>query len=235
MHVFYIPEIKENLLTLSQEESRHCTKVLRLKQGDEVILTDGKGGWHKAMLAEPHPRACVVQITKRQEEQDKRPFHLHLAVAPTKNIARFEWLLEKATECGVDEITPVLCEHSERTVVKLPRLQKIMIASMKQALRSRLPVLNPEVNLDAFLEQDLPEKKFIAHCQGGEKQRFKELYEKGQDALVLIGPEGDFSPKEVGIAGSKGFEAITMGRHRLRTETAAMALCVEANFLNDLI
>ncbi len=235
MHVFYIPEIKDDLLTLNPEESRHCTKVLRLQEGDEVILTDGKGVWHKAALSEPHPKACVVQITKRQEQQFRRPFHLHMAVAPTKNIARFEWFLEKATECGVDEITPVFCEHSERNVVKLPRLQKIMIAAMKQALRPWLPVLNPALKLNDFLEQNPEGKKFIAHCQEGDKKPFRELYVPGQDVLILIGPEGDFSPEEVNTAGGKGFEAITMGQHRLRTETAALALCIEANFLNNLI
>ncbi len=235
MHVFYKPDIREGLLELDPEESRHCVKVLRMGPGDEVMITNGAGMSFRAVLAEAHPKACLVEVPAEGIASPGRPFSLHLAVAPTKNIDRFEWLLEKATECGVDQITPILCDNSERTVVKPERLEKILVAAMKQSQRSWLPILNPAQSLKSFLSIPFAGKKVVAHCAPGKKKRLEDCYAKGEDVLMLIGPEGDFSPEEIEYTMNKGFHAITIGDYRLRTETAALTLCIQANTLNGLL
>lgn len=222
------------MLILSQEESYHAVKVLRLRPGQQVVVTDGQGKWFEGELTEANARACVVNITRR-EEQLSRPFRLHMAVAPTKNIDRFEWFLEKATECGIDEITPVFCENSERHVIKPGRLEKLLVAAMKQSLRAYLPVLNPPVKLQDFLKKDAQGTKLIAHCGSGTRNNLQIVYAQGQDAVVLIGPEGDFSETEVKIALEAGYKPITLGDYRLRTETAAVTLCINLNFVNGLL
>lgn len=222
------------MLILSQEESHHAVKVLRLKPGQQVVVTNGQGKWFEGELTEANARACVVNITRR-EEQPPRPFHLHMAVAPTKNIDRFEWFLEKATECGIDEITPVFCENSERNNIKPERLEKLLVAAMKQSLRAFLPVLNPSVKLKDFLKKEMKGTKMIAHCGNGTRDNLLNVYVQGQDAVVLIGPEGDFSETEVKTALEADFKPITIGDYRLRTETAALALCINLNFVNGLL
>ncbi len=235
MHVFFVHELSGDLLSLPEEESRHCAKVLRLRPGDEVAVTDGKGLWALAAIEEAHPKSSLVKVIQRKEAYRKRPFRLHMAVAPTKSIDRFEWFLEKATECGIDEITPVFCAYSERRVIKPHRLEKILVAAMKQSLRAYLPKLNPAIELQDFLQHPVPEHAFMAHCAEGEKQTLAGSYQTGEDLTVLVGPEGDFSPAEIEAATDAGYRAISMGSHRLRTETAAMALCVQANTINGLL
>lgn len=222
------------MLILSQEESHHAVKVLRLRPGQQVVVTNGQGKWFEGELAEANARACVVNITRR-EEQPPRPFHLHIAIAPTKSIDRFEWFLEKATECGIDEITPVFCENSERHVIKPERLEKVLVAAMKQSLRAYLPVLNPPVKFHDFLKKEAQGTKLIAHCGNGARNSLQNVYEPQQGAVVLIGPEGDFSETEVKAALQEGYAPITLGQHRLRTETAALALCINLNFVNGLL
>lgn len=234
MHVFYSLITDGPMLILSQEESHHAVKVLRLRPGQQVVVTDGQGKWFEGELAEANARACVVNITRR-EEQAARPFRLHMAVAPTKNIDRFEWFLEKATECGIDEITPVFCENSERNIIKPERLEKVLVAATKQSLRAYLPVLNPPLKLQDFFKKEIQSTKLIAHCGNGERNTLQNVYEPGQDAVVLIGPEGDFSENEVQSALEAGYKPITLGQHRLRTETAALALCINLNFVNGLL
>jgi 16S rRNA (uracil1498-N3)-methyltransferase len=234
MHVFYSPLTDGQMLILSQEESYHAVKVLRLREGQTVVVTDGLGKWYKGKLAEANARACLVNILER-EVQPPRPFHLHMAVAPTKNIDRFEWFLEKATECGIDEITPVFCENSERNIIKPERLEKLLVAAMKQSLRAYLPILNPANGFKDFLSKKTQGAKMIAHCGDGVRNNLNALYSAGQNITLLIGPEGDFSENEVKAALNAGYKPITLGDYRLRTETAAVALCINLNFVNGLL
>ncbi len=232
MHLFYSPVIDTDYFTLDHEESRHCVKVMRLRAGDEVFLTDGMGGWYKAEIADPNPKSCILRINEKRTIPNPRSGRLHLAVAPTKNIDRFEWFLEKATECGIDEITPVICDHSERTIVKAARSEKVIASAMKQSLRAWLPTLNPAIPLNTFFKIGQRSQKLIAHCSDGNKKQFQEVYNKGGNAVVLIGPEGDFSHQEIEQAITIGFQPISLGNYRLRTETAALAVCVSFNMLN---
>ena len=232
MHIFFEENLQNALVELSPEESRHCTKVLRLKAGDEVGFVDGMGLFARARLVDVNAKSTTATITYR-ELKPKRDFHLHMAVAPTKNIDRFEWFLEKATECGIEEITPIICAQSERTVIKPERLNKILLAAMKQSQRAWLPALNDAVKFKDFVNSiKTGTSAVIAHCGEGEKQPLRQLYQPGNDVLIMIGPEGDFSREEIELAGEKGIQAISLGQNRLRTETAALVACMEVNFLN---
>lgn len=235
MHVFFADDISHDVVHLSTKESYHCAKVLRFRAGEEVMITDGRGLMCRAIVEESHPGNSTFRITKRSEGHMKRPFHLHMAVAPTKKIDRFEWFLEKATECGIDEISPIYGDYSERRFLKPQRFEKIMVSAMKQSARAFLPKLNPLAKLSTFLRQPKPPHAFIAHCGEGEKHSLLDIYSAGRDVLLVIGPEGDFSEEELEAAASNGFKAISMGPHRLRTETAALALCVQVNTMNGLL
>lgn len=234
MNIFYDPDIKEGAFVLAGEEAWHGIKVLRLKEGDIMYVSNGKGTIYKAdVLAINKNRECALNVSSVYKQEQDRKTKLHIAVAPTKNIDRFEWFLEKATECGIDEITPVLCENSERTIIKLERLNKILVSAMKQSKRAWLPKLNPIAKLDKIINNNEIEHKYIAHCAESEKKLFSLVYNKGKNALVLIGPEGDFSPNELSAALKNNFLPISLGDYRLRTETAALVACVEFNCLND--
>ena len=240
MHLFYTPDITSPEYTLNEEESKHCIRVLRLSIGDEVILIDGKGGWYEASITLDHPKRCVVKIIKEQKEVGKRFSHLHLAVAPTKHMDRLEWFAEKATEIGIDELSLLNCQHSERDVVKTERLEKVLISAMKQSMKAYLPQLHSMIDFKKFIQQSLnfTGQKFIAHCypsfhQKIPKQQLKKVYAKNQDVLVLIGPEGDFSAEEIKLAMENGFVEISLGTSRLRTETAALTACLTVQILND--
>lgn len=232
MHLFYTPDIDGMFYTLNPEESKHCVRVLRLAEGEEVSLVDGRGNWYNGVVALADAKGCRVECREKIENYGRRDFHLHLAVAPTKNIDRIEWMLEKCTEMGVDEITMLNTSHSERKVVKDERLEKVVVAAMKQSLKAYLPKLNPMTDLKSFVVSCRETQKFIAHCNEGEKQRLDELYRPGCDVVVLIGPEGDFSEEEVKIAMQAGFVAITLGESRLRTETAGIVACHSIDFMN---
>lgn len=232
MHLFYTPDIKATIYQLSEEESKHCIRVLRLKIGDKVNLIDGKGGFYLAEIISDHPKRTELHIVEAQQEYAKRSHHLHIAVAPTKNIDRFEWFLEKATEIGIDEITPIICDRSERKEVKLDRSNKIITTAIKQSLKAYHPTLNPQTAFKEFIATAKADFKFMAHCEEGEKSEIKSGFEKRGDYLVLIGPEGDFSSSEIELALQSGFVPITLGESRLRTETAALQACFEINYLN---
>ncbi|WP_430973727.1 16S rRNA (uracil(1498)-N(3))-methyltransferase [Sunxiuqinia rutila] len=233
MQLFYTPDISESTYCLDETESKHAVRVLRLTAGDVIQLIDGKGNFFEAQISDAHPKRCQVEIIKKISEYNKRTHYLHLAVAPTKNIDRFEWFLEKATEIGIDEITPVLCDHSERKVIKDERLQKVIISAMKQSLKAYLPKLNPLTPLKTLLDTDFEGKKFIAHCYEQNKKELKdELSESGSN-LILIGPEGDFSEDEVAKAIHKQFIPVSLGESRLRTETAAVVACHTVNMLKS--
>jgi len=231
MQLFYAPAIENGHHLLDREESWHCVRVLRMNEGDEVHLTDGRGGWYRSVITDANPKGCMLQMVEKNMTLP-RITRLHMAVAPTKNIDRFEWFLEKATECGIDEITPVFCEQSERHIIKAARLEKVIVAAMKQSLRCWLPKINQAIQLDELLAGNFQGDKFIAHCGDSTRSAFREQLIPGRDTMVLIGPEGDFSAAEVEAATQAGFLAISLGAYRLRTETAAMAACVGFNWIN---
>lgn len=233
MHVFYTPDISSDDYVLNEEESRHCIKVLRLGIGARVSLIDGKGGLYDAEIVAETRKNVHLKIIKTTREYHQRQHYLHIAVAPTKNIDRLEWFLEKATEIGIEEITPVICDRSERKLVKEDRLNKIITAAVKQSLQAYHPILNPQTSLEDFLQLENDSVRMIAHCLENEpKQYISQVALPKQKYTILIGPEGDFSPREIELALSKGYQPLTLGDTRLRTETAALAACFEVNYLN---
>lgn len=233
MQLFYCPDITASSYLLAEEESRHCIRVLRMQRGDTVFITDGKGNMHECRITEDHPRHCSVEVVNTQRAGSRAPSRLHIAIAPTKHIERFEWFLEKATEIGIDEVTPVWCHHSERTHIKLPRLEKVMVAAMKQSLKCWLPLLNEPVELTDFLNQDFAGQKLIAYCGTGQEHFLKDLIDPAQDHLILVGPEGDFSPDEVNRAMEAGCIPVSLGKSRLRTETAGVVACAFINYSTE--
>ena len=228
MHVFYTPDIQTST-ELPEEEAQHCVRVLRLTAGDEISLTDGKGNFYRAEISVATHKRCLVNIKETIYQEPLWDGHLHIAMAPTKNMDRNEWFAEKATEIGFDELTFLNCRFSERKVIKTERIEKILVSAIKQSLKARLPRLNEMTDFCTFIEKDFKGKKFIAHCYEGEKPLLKDVLTKGEDALVLIGPEGDFSEEEVKKAIEKGFVPISLGKSRLRTETAALVACHTMN------
>ncbi|OOQ57689.1 16S rRNA (uracil(1498)-N(3))-methyltransferase [Mucilaginibacter pedocola] len=234
MHLFYTPGINPSLheYFLNEEESKHAVRVLRLAKGDAVTLIDGVGGLYQAEIKDAHPKRTILQVNSVQTEYAKRNHYLHLAVAPTKNIERTEWFLEKATEIGIDEVSLIISQRSERKEAKAERLNKIITSAIKQSIKAYHPVLNEAVTFAQFIKKPFDGEKYIAHCAEGEKLALPEAIAKQSRYLILIGPEGDFSPAEVEIALQNGYKAITLGESRLRTETAALEACFEINFLN---
>ncbi len=233
MQLFYIPNITGNEVVLNETESKHAVRVLRLTEGSRVQLIDGTGGFYEAEISVAHPKKCKLSIIDTIDEFEKRTFKLHIAIAPTKNIDRYEWFLEKCTEIGIDEITPLLSEHSERKVIKPERLNKILVAAMKQSLKAYLPKLNPLTSFNELILERRYENRYIAHCYDGEKIHLKNTIKKGDDILILVGPEGDFSLEEVEQAKENGFMEVSLGMARLRTETAGVVACHIANLAND--
>jgi len=233
MHLFYTPDIASDIYTLEEQESKHCIRVLRLKIGDEITLTDGIGNMYFSKIIEAHPKRCTVEVVEVKKGYGKRSFTIHIAVAPTKNIARTEWFIEKATEIGIDKITPLICEHSERKTTKTERLAKVVTSAVKQSLKAYHPVMNNSIDFKKFIEQKFEGEKFIAYCSDEYRGSLKNIYRKGEDALILIGPEGDFSPAEVDLAIKHGFMPVSLGHSRLRTETAALYACCVVNLRNE--
>jgi 16S rRNA (uracil1498-N3)-methyltransferase len=232
MTIFYAPDIRENAV-LPEEESQHAAKVLRLQAGDEIRIVNGVGGYFRATITQPHPKKCFVEIIEELPEIGARDYKLYIAIAPTKNIERFEWFLEKVTEIGIDEITPIVTRFSERKIIKPERLEKIIVSAAKQSQKSRFPQLNPLCTFDELLKNHSTNEKFIAHCRDGEKNLLQNLCKKASDTLILIGPEGDFSPEEVEKALSNYFSPISLGNSRLRTETAGIIACATVQFINQ--
>ena len=220
MQLFYLENL-ENEIILSAEESKHATKVLRKKEGDILNFTDGKGAFYKAEITVADSRKCRLKVVNTEQKEKQHNYHLHIAIAPTKNMDRYEWFLEKATEIGIDEITPIICSRSERKVIKTERGNRILISAMKQSLKYHLPKLNEAISLNDFLKQDIEGAKYIAHCEDGEKKELKAV-NKTEKYLMLIGPEGDFSQKEIDLALQNQFKAVSLGTSRLRTETAGI-------------
>lgn len=232
MHLFYAPDIQGNTYQLSEEESKHATRVLRLVGGSEVFLTDGKGMWMKSEIVDAHPKKCLIKVVEKAENYNQPDYHLELAVAPTKNIGRYEWFLEKATEIGIGKIHPLLCEHSERKVIKQDRLEKVITSALKQSLKAWHPELNEIIAFNSFVTQDFVGKKFIAWCEANADERIENHLEAGENALICIGPEGGFSSHEIESAKKNGFIPVSISKSRLRTETAAMVACHSVAFIN---
>ena len=234
MQLFYTPDIDPShpQYFLSEEESKHCIRVLRLENGSELQLIDGRGGLYAATIKDAHPKRTILQINSVIQAFNKRNHYLHIAVAPTKNIERMEWFLEKATEIGIDEISPIICQRSERKEVKTERLNKIITSAIKQSVKAYHPVLNEPVSFNQLLAKPFEGQKFIAHCEKSDKTNLRTALNTHGRYLILIGPEGDFTPNEIDDALQNGFKAITLGESRLRTETAALQACFEVNFLN---
>lgn len=236
MHTFYCSQINLPVHEINEKESSHISKVLRLSKGSEILLTDGKGNLYKAEIIGKNGKNIVVEIKTHIENYGKRPYYLHIAIAPTKNIDRTEWFVEKATEIGIDEITPIICKNSERKIIKTERLIRIAEAALKQSQKAYLPKINDQIDFSKFFKSNIQiSNKFIAHCYEDFKREFLgKLIKKNTHALVLIGPEGDFNKDEVIIAEQNGFLGINLGNNRLRTETAGIVACDVISLINHL-
>jgi 16S rRNA (uracil1498-N3)-methyltransferase len=228
MEVFFSADIFGEFFTLNKEESKHIVRVLRKENGDRFFVTNGKGSLFEVEIAEAHPKNCVLKILQEKIEYGKRASSLHIAIAPTKNINRYEWFLEKATEIGIDKISPLICTHSERKVIKPERLEKVIIAAAKQSVKAYFPTLLHISKFELFLQNNHPGNKLIAVCSGKDIIPIQKALTKG-DTIILIGPEGGFSPEEIVMAKEYGFKTVSLGDSRLRTETAGLVACVLFN------
>ena len=225
MHRFYCPDIADTL-TLGEEDSKHCVKVLRMGEGDTIEVVDGNGTLYTCRITMAHPKRCAVEVTERMQQPPHWGHRIVLGVAPTKNLDRIEWLVEKCVEMGVDRIIPLRCHNSERTVLKTERLKKIMVSAMKQSLKATLPRLDEMTSVMDVIAEDFDGTRCIAYCDAmlprEQRRTLPSVYRPGGDVMVLIGPEGDFSPEEVQAATAAGFIPVTLGESRLRTETAGL-------------
>lgn len=234
MQLFYNPDIKQGDITFffDKEESKHIVKVLRKKESDTIFITNGLGFLFESKIILASEKKCEVKITKETfQEPDK--FYTHIVVAPTKMNDRLEWFLEKATEIGIHEITPIICDHSERKVYKIDRAEKIIQAAMKQSLHYYIPKINEPISFSQFVKSNIGGQKFIAHCEETDKKSFKNEVKKDGKVTILIGPEGDFSTKEINLAIENEFIPVTLGNTRLRTETAALVACHTIALINE--
>jgi len=234
MQLFYHPDIDEHTqrFDFDATESRHLVKVLRKNAGDLIAVTNGKNRLFETEIIDPDPKKCRLKVLRSQRQPSKN-HTLHMAVAPTKMNDRYEWFLEKAVEIGIDEITPLICERSERRTVKAQRFRKIIIAAMKQSLQYQLPRLNEAVSFRDFIDQPFSGQLFIAHCGASERFPLQKSVKAGGKVIILTGPEGDFSGDEVQLALKKGYIPVSLGHTRLRTETAAIAACHTVALINE--
>ena len=230
---FYVPDAPQNVC-LPEEEAQHAIRVLRLSEGDAVVLIDGVGNFYDAIITATDRHKCCYKIMSKHADEKYWKGHIHLAMAPTKNIDRTEWTVEKATEIGFDELTFLRCQFSERTQIKTDRIERILVSAMKQSKKALKPQLNPLTDFKTFIKSRDVKHKFICHCYEGEKPLLNEVLPDGEDALVMIGPEGDFSIDEVRMAEAAGFRSVSLGAARLRTETAALVAVHLMNIHNSI-
>lgn len=234
MILFYTTDIQSDIAVFHDEEAHHCTQVLRKRIGDSVTFVDGKGWFYEANIIDITKKQCTLHITKRWEDPHQPSFQTHIAIAPTKNIERFEWFLEKATEIGVNTVSPLLCERSERKQIRLDRLEKIVLAAAKQSLKATLPILHDLTPFPDFIKsKQAGYQKFIAYLGEDATPHLKNIYQKNQDVLLLIGPEGDFSNKEIQQALQNDYQGVSLGKSRLRTETAGIVACHIVQLSNE--
>jgi 16S rRNA (uracil1498-N3)-methyltransferase len=234
MQIFYAPDITGNSYTLDQNESKHLIRVMRMSRGAEVKLIDGKGNLYDGIISEPDQTRCIIEITGKIIDFEKRDYHLHIAISPLKNPERFEWFIEKSVEIGIDEITPIICRNTEKPGIKSERINNLIISAMKQSLKATKTLLNSPCNFREFITGNQKGIKLIAHCNELiTRKKVSDVYSKNENTLILIGPEGDFSNDEINSAINNGFSSVHLGPSRLRTETAGVAACHSIYFLNQ--
>lgn len=233
MAIFFCENLSASSAMLNEEESKHAVQVLRMADGNPVEVIDGKGIFCNAVIKVAHHKRCELEITQRFIDFQKRDYHLHIAIAPTKQMERFEWFLEKAVELGVDEITPLICKNSVRTNLRPDRLEKIILSAVKQSKQAYLPVLNQSVPIEQFLKTKFDATKVIAYCETGTETTLQSSVSKNQSVIVLIGPEGDFTPVEIKLAFEQNYLPVSLGETRLRTETAGVYACSVLRILNS--
>ena len=234
MQVFYAPEISGEIYLLDENESKHLIKVLRMRAGMPVKLIDGKGNLYDGEIEDDNYKRCSIRITGITRDFEKRNYNLHIAISPLKNPERLEWFVEKSVEIGIDTITPLLCQNTEKQIIKASRLNSIIISAMKQSIKGYRTQLNEPVNFSDFVSIGQTGEKMIAHCNMSfERNKISDIYKKSKKAVILIGPEGDFSPEEIKLAAANEFIGISLGNSRLRTETAGVAACHAVYFINQ--
>ena len=234
MNVFYLPNAQIGTISFPEEESKHIVKVLRMKEGDRFCVTDGNGSLYDAELIDAHPKRAMAELSNQRAGYDIRDFKVSIAIAPTKLNERTEWFLEKTTEIGIDEVKLFSSYHSERRAANVERFKKIVVSAMKQSVKSKMPLVEDMIPFDKLVRQDYEGQKFIAWIDDDVKDQLCDLYKKGENALVLIGPEGDFSKEEVALALENGFVPVSLGEARLRTETAAVVACHTIQLINQM-
>lgn len=234
MNVFFLSDAKLGMISLPEEESKHCVKVLRMKEGDRFCVSNGKGSLFDAELLDANPKKAVASLYNEYAGYDNKDFVLEIAIAPTKSNDRTEWFLEKATEIGIDKVKLFASCHSERKVANVDRFRKVMIAALKQSIKSKLPLIEDVMSLETLVKQPFDGKKYIAYISENVTEQLCDIYKKGDNVLILIGPEGDFSPKEVRVAMDYGFIPVSLGHARLRTETAALVACHTVQLINQM-
>ena len=232
MQLFYVPEVSDDDFYLDETESKHVVRVLRLGKGDVIFCTNGTGNFFRATITDANPKKCLMKIIKPVQQVAPKSYNIHIAIAPVKNNDRLEWFLEKATELGIDEISLLLCDNSERKTVKPDRLEKVIISAMKQSVKAYLPRLNDMIPFDKFIEGCKSQQKFIAHCRKDQLPHLKNQVQQNTSVVVLIGPEGDFSTNEIELAMQHQYLPVSLGDARLRTETAGIAACHIVNLSN---
>jgi 16S rRNA (uracil1498-N3)-methyltransferase len=234
MQIFYAPGIAGNTYCLDEKESRHCVRVLRMGKGTPVKLIDGIGNLYEGFISDPDPKICKIEITGIKRDFEKRTWQLHIAISPLKNPERFEWFVEKSVEIGIDRITPLICKNSEKYTIKTERINNIVISAMKQSLKANLTIIDPVVHFSDFIRDGHRGNKLIAHCsESGAKRSLASLVSKGEDVVIMIGPEGDFTIEEIKSSADNGFREVHLGHSRLRSETAGIAVCHSIYFLNQ--
>lgn len=234
MQIFYVPGITGEKCVMDRSESWHCIKVMRMSKGDTVFIIDGEGNLYKGLIINPDPDACGINISEITRDFEKRSYRLHIAISPVKNNERFEWFVEKSVELGIDEITPVICRNTEKQRIKSERINNIIISAMKQSIKANRTILNDICSFEDFIKSEPGGIKMIAHCnQGINRIKISDIYKKRNNAVILIGPEGDFTPGELEMSINAGFQSIHLGISRLRTETAGVAACHSVYFINQ--
>lgn len=234
MQIFYAPDIKGKEYILSESESKHCIRVLRMSKGDSVKLIDGRGNLYEGVISNPDQKRCVISVLNTITDFERRNYNLHIAISPIKNSDRFEWFIEKSVEIGTGEITPIICHNTEKQTIKADRTDNLIISAMKQSLKSEKTGLNNSVPFNQFIGKEFKGTKMIAHCnESFSRQKINDVYKKGSNAVILIGPEGDFTPEEIKLATDHGFVSVHLGKSRLRTETAGVAACHSIYFINQ--
>jgi 16S rRNA (uracil1498-N3)-methyltransferase len=234
MQIFYAPDITGNRYVLDHNESKHLIRVMRMTKGADVRLIDGKGNLYEGIISEPDQTRCMIEITGMITDYEKKDYRLHIAISPLKNPERFEWFIEKSVEIGVDEITPLICRNTEKPGIKTERINNIVISAMKQSLKATKPILNESCNFKDFLSLKSDAICMIAHCDDSLRRRsVSDVYTKSRNATILIGPEGDFTRKEIDSAVNSEFIPVHLGTSRLRTETAGIAACHSIYFMNQ--